>query len=284
MTHPEVTATRLRSRRTLLAWPAAWALLLHARRAGAQAGRPTRLVIGGTGSGIAPLRVLAAMPGVDAEFVPNLGSGGGLKALAAGALDLAVSARPLSDAERQAGLVALEAFRTPFVFGVHPSVPTTGSTLAALADYYAGRTANWSHGELVRLVLRPESDSDSALLRATHPAMAAALASAQQRPGIKMAVTDDDAVADIERIVGALGTTSLALVAAQQRAVRVLDIDGVRPGVATLASGQYRWAKTLWLVTRGTPHADAQHLLRLLASGPGREALARCGCLVMGQA
>src|SRR5207247_1792448 len=55
-----------------------------------------KLTLGGTGSGLGTMQLLAegfrqADPQFSLVVVPNLGSGGGLKALAAGALDLAVT-------------------------------------------------------------------------------------------------------------------------------------------------------------------------------------------------
>lgn len=270
------------SRRTiLLRLPAYLAGGIAARATGAQVGKDNALVLGGTGSGVAPLKLVLDAGRVAASFVPNLGSSGGLKALAAGAIDVAVSARRLNDAERAAGLVEHEAFRTPFVWATHAAVPIGRVSVEQLVGLYAGRVERWASGEPVRLVLRPEADSDTLLVKALFPELGHATVAAAQRPGIKVAVTDDEAIGDIERIDGALGTTTLSMALSPQRNVRVLDLDGVAPSVTTLASGAYRPAKSIWLVTRGVPSGSASALLQLLAGKPGAALLARHGCLAV---
>lgn len=253
---------------------AAWA-----GRAFAQPGSHRPLAIGGTGAGVAPLHRVAEALGLDVTFVPNLGSGGGLKALMAGAVDIALAARPPNDAERAAGLVDRVLFRTPFVWAVQEAVPRHRVTLPELVALYGGLTERWGDGGRVRLVLRPESDSDTRIARDLHPDLDRALAAAAQRPGIRVAITDDDAVADIGRIDGALGVTSLTMVHTRESHVRVLELDGVMPSTGTLRDGRYRPAKTVRLVTRASPGAEVRRLLQRLASAPAREALLRLGCV-----
>jgi phosphate transport system substrate-binding protein len=237
------------------------------------------VIIGGTGSGLAPMQRTAEMLKAEVRFVPNLGSGGGIKALMAGALDMALVARGLTDAERAAGLEDRILFRTPYVWAVQHAVPLQRATLSELAALYAGRVERWPNGENVRLVLRPESDGDTQFMRGVHPELAQALALAAKRPGMRIAMTDDDAVADIERIAGALGLTTLAMVHAQGRQVRVLELDGVVPGTGTLWDGRYRHAKTVHLITRATQSAAVQSTLRLLWGAKARDLMLQLGCM-----
>src|SRR5258708_1091963 len=58
--------------------------------------------IGGTGNALGPMHVLGqafakANPGVTVTVLPSLGSGGGIKAAANGAVQIAVSSRTLKD-------------------------------------------------------------------------------------------------------------------------------------------------------------------------------------------
>lgn len=236
-------------------------------------------VLGGTGSGLAPLRRLVSALRLEASFVPNLGSGGGIKALTAGAIDLALASRPLTDAERSAGLVDRVLFRTPFVWAVHSAVMVQRLAFTELVAYYAGRVERWPGGETVRLVLRPDSDGDTQLARSLNPDLAQALTAAARRPGMRIAMTDDEAVADIERIGGALGATSMAIVLSQDRRVRVLEVDGVAPGVDTVADGAYRYTKTVHAVTRAEPGAAVQQLLRRLSDAAARKVMLQLGCV-----
>jgi phosphate transport system substrate-binding protein len=256
-------------------WPLAWA----------QGRKPGEVVLGGTGAGMAPLRkVLEGSASPVAQFVPNLGSGGGLKALAAGALDIAVSARRINDAERAQGMVERELFRTPFIWATHAGTPLKALTLAMLADFYAAKVIEWPDGRVVRLVLRPESDSDTQMVKSINADLSAAISAAGQRQGMRVAMTDDDAAADIERIDGAIGATTLAMITAQQRKVQVPTLGGVAPTVANLASGRYPHFKSIYLVTRGPATAEISATLAQLHSKNGAAALAQVGCLATAQA
>lgn len=266
----------LTRRRVLVGLPA----LAANPAAFAQARKPGEVAVGGTGCGLAPLQTLLETSKTAVGLVPNLGSGGGLKALAAGLIDVALSARDLTEAERAAGLVEREWFRTPLVWATHAGVPARNLALAALVDLYAGRHDSWSDGQPVRLVLRPDLDSDTQAVKAISPAFASALAVAAQRPGLKVAVTDDDAATDIERIPGALGTSTLALMLAQKRDVRILAIDGVVPSAATLAGRRWAWSRAVRLVTRGQPAPAPQAFVQWALAAPQAAVLARLGGLV----
>lgn len=249
-------------------------------RAQPAAARPGgELLIGGTGAGLGPLQRVAEEVGARTlRCVPSLGTGGGLKAVAAGAIDIAMAARRLDDGEKAKGLVEREWFRTPVVWAVHDAVPLRRVTLEELADLYAGRLRAWSNGVAVRLVLRPESDSDTRFLKALGPAMAEAVSAALARPGVHVAATDTDATDALERITGALGVTTLGLLRAERRRLHVLAFAGVAPGLDTLASGRYPHVKSIYLVTRGAPSGPLADAIESLSSRPAAQVLAAVGC------
>lgn len=247
-------------------------------RAFAQGRAAGELLIGGTGSGLAPLQLLLeGRPGV--RTVPSLGSGGGIKAVAAGAIDVAVSSRRLTPQEAAAGLVERELFKTPLLWAVHGDVPLAQATLGDLARWYAQPQSRWPDGTALRLVLRPESDGDTRELKAVSAPLAEAVAMAQARPGVLVATTDLDAVEAIERIAGSLGYTSLAMLRSPQRRAKALTVDGVAPTLDNLAQGRWRHAKSVWLVTRGSAPGPTQDLLALLTAPRSTKALPGLGCL-----
>lgn len=244
----------------------------------AQARAPGELLIGGTGTGLAPL------PGLldgraHVRSVPSLGSSGGIKAVAAGAIDVAVSSRRLTPAEAATGLVERALFHTPMLWAVHGEVPLAQATQADLVRWYAQQQANWPGGTPLRLVLRPESDGDTRFLKDVSAAMAEAVAQAQARPGVMVATTDLDAVESIERIAGALGFTNLAMLRNPQRRVKALAVDGVAPTLDNLAAGRWRHAKSVWLVTRASAPPATQELVAHLGSPRSAKAMPALGCL-----
>jgi phosphate transport system substrate-binding protein len=80
--------------------------------------RAADLSVVGTGDGIDLLRALGAAytadhPDINVIVPPSIGSGGGIAAVGSDKEVLARIARPLSDTEKQAGLVATPVFRLP---------------------------------------------------------------------------------------------------------------------------------------------------------------------------
>lgn len=81
----------------------------------------TLIRTGGTGSAVRVISDLGAAfkhtrPETDIVVLPGLGSGGAVKALAAQALDLGLTARSLKPAERSQPLQEGDGARTPLVF------------------------------------------------------------------------------------------------------------------------------------------------------------------------
>jgi phosphate transport system substrate-binding protein len=237
--------------------------------------------VGGTGSALQVMQILGdAYRRIDPQFelkvVPNLGSSGGLRALAGGAIEAALTGRDVNDEERRAGLSAFTYGRTPLVLATsRPNPP--GLTLAEIADIYAGRRDKWPDGTPIRLVLRPPSDIDTRTLAAMSPAIAAALEQAAARPGMLVPVTDQESADDLARLRGSLGTSSLALILAEKRPLHVLTIAGVVPSAKSVGDGSYPHAKTMYLVVRGVPAGALAGFIGFVRSPAGKAILEQTG-------
>jgi phosphate transport system substrate-binding protein len=250
----------------LFVMPAAWADTLR---------------FGGTGSAIGTLKRLALAyqqiePGFQLALVPNLGSSGGAKAVASGAIQLGAISRPLKPEEAAAGLRAVAYGRTAFVLA-SSRAGLQGLSLREAADLIAGRQNRWPDGQPVRLVLRPPSDADSALLASFSPEVNAALALAQAREGMVLAMTDQEAVDAIERLPGGLGTASMSLLLSEQRRAQALALDGVAPTLAHVESGRYPFVKTMQLVLRADAPPAVTRFVTFIGSPAGRRVLAETG-------
>jgi phosphate transport system substrate-binding protein len=236
--------------------------------------------IGGTGGALAAMRKLASEfqrshPGVAITVLPSLGSTGGIRAVLSGALDLGISSRRLSDAEQ--GVVAHELGRTPFVFAVRKDNPATGTTIGDIEAIYTGATRTWPNGQRLRVVLRPEAEYDTALLKSMSPGMERAVNEALSREGMIVAVTDQDNAQTIEKVPGALGTTTMAQIITEELPFKMLSLNGVRPGLDTLGNGSYPYFKTYYLVEKPGSRPVVRDLVRFILSSRGREILSRCG-------
>jgi phosphate transport system substrate-binding protein len=245
------------------------------------------LRIGGTGSALGTFAILAAAwqqhePGRTApRIVPNLGSGGGLRALGSGAIEIALISRPLSPEEAGAGLVALPYGRSPFVL-VTSAPRATDVTTAHLVDVLMGRKAEWASGTPIRFVYRPPHDVDNAMLGAIDPTVAAALKDGRSRPGLAVAMTDQEAVLEAIRLPGGMTATTLALLLSENHSsARVLNLNGVAPSVRSLVDGKYPHAKTFYLVTRGAPAGEVHDFVAFVRSARGRAILEANGHQVL---
>lgn len=205
------------------------------------------------------------------------GSGGSIKAVVAGAIGLAVTSRPMNESERKLDAVEMEYARTPFVFAVSTKSKVTAITLRELADIYTGRKLTWADGSPVRIVPRPASDTDTEMVKSVAPAIRQGLVAAEARPGVRFAVSDQDAANDLEKIPGAIGPSSLALIVSEKRALRALKLDGREPTPMNAASGAYPYYKRLFLVTGAKRPAAVERFITFVQSPAGRKILAGNG-------
>ncbi len=129
------------------------------------------LSVVGTGDGIDLLRALGAAytadhPDTNVIVPPSIGSGGGVAAVGSNKEVLARVARPLSDSEKEAGLIATPVFRLPSAFFVHRSAGVSSLTNAQLADIYSGKVTNWrdvgGQDMRIKVVRREDQDFDPA--------------------------------------------------------------------------------------------------------------------------
>lgn len=268
-------------RRALLTRAAA-TVLAAAPLLARQAAAGTQLRIGGTGMALATMREIvtaftATNPEVAVTVLPSLGTGGGLNAVAAGAIELALSARALNDAERAKGLHAVAYARTPIAFAVHPDAGIREITLAQVMQIFSGQLLSWPNGKTIRLIRREPSDADWSMLRALSPDMTDAIRIALERPGLLTVSTDQENADALERLPGAFGAISLGQINAESRDVVPLSLDGELPTAQNLAANRYRLSRTLYIVWRDQSGVAAAAFAAFLATAQAKDILVRLG-------
>ncbi|KAF0219759.1 MAG: phosphate transport system substrate-binding [Geobacteraceae bacterium] len=241
--------------------------------------------IGGVGSALGAMKLIAAAfekshPGIKVQVLPSLGSSGGIKAVLQGALDIGLSGRLLKDDEKGEGAVAIEFARTPFIFITTKDIQKAGLTTQELEKIYGGQIQKWPDGTRIRLVLRPEGDSDTNILKGLSPGMSQAVKSALARKGMAFAVTDQENVKKMEKMPGAFGLSTLTQIITENAPFKILSFNGVKPNVKALADGSYPLFKPLFLVTvpAKTP-PTARQFIAFVQSPAGRKILANSGNL-----
>src|SRR5690242_10369017 len=167
------------------------------------------LSVVGTGDGIDLLRALGAAysadhPDTNVVVPPSIGSGGGIAAVSSNKEVLARAARPLSESEREAGLIATPVFRLPSAFFVHRSAGVKGLTTAQLADVYSGKVSNWKevggNDVRIKIVRREDADSTLQVLRQSMPGWKNLTITEKS----KTAVTTQDCIDTVKEVPGAI--------------------------------------------------------------------------------
>jgi phosphate transport system substrate-binding protein len=240
------------------------------------------LRVGGTGGATALLAYLGkpftAQTGIAVEVVPGLGSGGGINAAADGVLDVAVSGRPLSQAERAGALVAAFAIRTPYVLATSRKLPTAMGEREILAAF-SQEKAFWPDGALIKLILRPRPESDNLALISLFPGMEAALGKARERSELPIAATDQDNADLAESLPGSLIGATYTQVRMEARTLRMVAINGVAPTIEAFESGDYRYTKVLYVLHREPPSNSAKRFIQFMRSEDGIRTMREAGCL-----
>ncbi len=241
--------------------------------------------INGSGSGLEMMKPLMAaygksFRGVSFKMEKPLGSSGAIKALLAGAIDIAVTSRPLKPEEISQGAKSRSFGKTPFAIVTARTVPLKMISTRALEDIYAGRTTKWSNGETVRIILRPLKDTDTQILRSLSPGMDAAVSSAHQREGMIIAVSDPEANETVARTRGGIGASGLTGLLVAKTSLQAIPLNGVAPSVKTLAAGRYPLAKDIEIVVTGRLPDTAARFLNFIYSRQGRVIAEKAGVMI----
>lgn len=233
--------------------------------------------IGGTGTGTALVQHLIESyqklhPGVEVTaLIPPMGSNGGLRALAAGTIQVAVVSFPINQQtvpDDTAKLNSIPWVRTPMVFTGRNIAGRKQLSMGQVADIYAGQVTRWPDGSPLRLVTRTERETDTTLLRGLSGEMDIAVAQAAKRIGLPFAENDLDNQNLLERTPGSFGVIGLGQVLLSNSVLKPASLDGVAPSAANLRNGSYRFAKSLYLVVPDTASPATLEFCRYLQS-PG---------------
>lgn len=241
--------------------------------------------INGSGSALYVMKPLIkayakAHPGVRIEMEKPLGSSGAIKALLAGALDIAVSSKVLKPEEAALGGMSREFGKMPIAIVTGKNVPKADITTKELQDIYNGKVRTWSNGEPIRLILRPDADIDTKILMGLSPGMERAVNAARSHQGMIVAVTDPESDAAIVKTSGSIGAAALPTILVEKVSIKVLKLNGIAPSVKALAAGTYPLGKDIrFVTTKNTPSA-ALKFLEFVYSPKGWAIAEKAGVLI----
>jgi phosphate transport system substrate-binding protein len=198
-----------------------------------------------------------AFPGVVVE--PSVGSGGGVRAAADGAVDLGMISRPLSDEERRLGLEMVPVARDQVVIAAHPTVAFDRLSRAELAAFYAG-----SRRDAV-LLLRDAQESANLALERVLPELTPLREEAYRSGRWRVLYHDDAMEQALAATPGSLGVASSTVTV--RLPLKVVSVDGVEA------------LRPLAFVLRPERRARAAAFLAFVASAEGRRITSSSGYL-----
>ncbi len=238
----------------------------------------TELRIGGTGAALGGMKIIGAEfekrnPDVEVTVFPSLGSSGGIKALVAGAVDIAVSARQLKPKEAEKGLRAKLYATTPLALVTSSSTQSHGLSMGELAAIFAGDMTEWEDGTQIRLVLRPKSETTTKALQSLSDEMGDSVELAHARQGMLVASNDQDNADALEKITGSLGVITLGQIATEERNIKVLLLDGVLPEAGAAPSRNILSTTSLFVVSTQDKPQVVEEFISFLFSPKGQEIL-----------
>lgn len=238
--------------------------------------------IGGTGSAYGAMKRMAEAfsnvnPGLRVEVLKPLGSPGGIRALAGGGAEIAVTNRKPNDAElKDVPMQWAQYGCSPFVIAVHRNLGVTAVTSAQLAAMYS-ESPRLPDGRRARPVLRLTDATENKLISAIDPAVATALQAANQRAGMINASNDVEAADLIERTANGFGPSSLAVIESERRPLVALAIDGKVPTASALDNKSYPWRKDMYIIMRDNASPAARRFMAFVMSSEGRAVLHATG-------
>ena len=240
------------------------------------------LRLAGSGSNLPITRALAAAHAGQGGQRPivhaSIGSGGGVRALIDGAIDVALTSRPLSEAEKEAGLLEHPYAKVPVVVAVHSSVSDRDITQDDLLAVFRGDKTLWSDGRPVEVLMREEGDSSHLAVERSIPGFSEANAEAYRRGRWRVLYHDAAMVEALETTEGAIGLHGSGI-GPGLHGYRVMAVDGVLPDSTALSTGEYPFSKMLYFVTRGEPGPEAAHFIAFAHSGVGRGIIRQYGAI-----
>ncbi|MBS3762489.1 MAG: PstS family phosphate ABC transporter substrate-binding protein [Planctomycetes bacterium] len=185
--------------------------------------------------------------------VSGTGSGNGAKSLVQGSCDIACMSRFMKDKEFK---MAIDdgihpVFHTVAMDGiavvVHPSNPVNGLTLEQLHKIYNGKITNWNEvGGPNKDIVVISRDSTSGTFEVFGDLV---LKGDRLTGGAERAASNAEVQQRVKTTQSAIGYLGLGYI----EGVKAVAVNGVKPNLKTVGSGQYAIARPLFMVTNGYP-------------------------------
>lgn len=240
---------------------------------------PTKVTLKVSGSGTTSSVLQAVKPAFEADvpgytlnILAGTGTGGGVKGIIEGVLDVAAMARPPTDDETKQGVDYTEFGKSATVIFTHPEVGVTNLTTAQVAKIFSGDITNWSEvggpNRTIILYVRDEGDSSTKGLRQV-------IFGDTPFPECQVMTSQVDMQAAIAGTSNSVGFGSWPAAMAMAAKVQPISLDGVAPD-----NSGYPVVSPVGVSYLSTRKAEMQPLIDWLLSEKGRAALARIDMII----
>lgn len=240
---------------------------------------PTRLRVSGSGTCLPLLRILTrdyADKTVSFVYLPGLHSGGGIKGVDQGDLEIGAVSRDLDATETALGLRLTLLSNDGLVIATNKSVKIAGLTTAQLRDIYAGKIKNWKQvggpDMAIHVLDRNEDESAKIILRKYVLGELDKPGAVQVTPMAIRLYYEPDMVEALTSTSGAIGYFSLGYALSENIPVNLLELDGVAATVANVENGTYKVIRPLGVVLPKRPDPKAEAFVEW-AAGPEAAAI-----------
>ena len=244
-----------------------------------------RITIDGS-TGVRPLVAALAKayrernPDATIEIGKGLGTKARLKALAEGSIDIAMASHGLvvEDIVKQ-GMAVQEIAKVAVVFGVNAAVPVKALADQQICDLYSRRLLHWKDvgGPDLPVVpmTRPDSEVDTEIVRAR----VGCLKQLQMPEGVQTMSKSGDMARALAGTAGAVGMTTMTVVAQNQSKIRPIWLNGVEPSPANVRSGAYALTRDSYLVTKAAPAPAVARFLEFVGGSEGKRVISANGAV-----
>lgn len=253
-------------------------MALAAMIAGGKAAQATDTIrVGGTGMGLALMRIVGdqveqSHPAIQTEVLPSLGTSGGIKALSAGAIEVAIATRAATPEENAAGIQTAACMTTALVFATSRS-GSFNVNRDDLPGIYAASDPRWPDGQPLKIILRSRSGSENPYLVKAFPPLEHAFAQAFRRSGIPVGATDQDNAEFAVKTAGSFAITTLLQIRAERLSLTPISLDGVAPTAQSIADGSYPLPMKVCLLTTAFATPATLTVARFVATPEARDLL-----------
>jgi len=211
----------------------------------------------------------AIAPGIRLEYLGGTNSGGAIRGVIESKLDIAVTNRPLSEAEAREPILSFPFVRDAVTFAVHRSVSMRSLRGAEIREIYSGTLTTWRDfgGADAPIIVLDRDEDEAARKLALLPLLAG-------RPvvgGTAVLTSASDMLTAIDTTPQAIGYSSLGLLGLRApKNVVPVALDDIAPSAESVESGAYPWSLTFSLVIRSdAPPATRAFVDHALASARG---------------